>query len=321
MEIVNPHDKFFKETFSDRENVVDFVRGTFPDDLLECLDLPTLTLDNSGYVDEELKEYFSDVVYTCFSKEKELKIALLFEHKSYPVKYPHLQLLKYLLKIWETNIKQRSKLVPVIPLILYHGKDAWKVKNFTEYFKGVDKAFYRFIPEFEYLFIDLSKYSNAEIKNDLFKRVSLEMALLMMRNIFNEKELSDKLQDFFEIGRQYFKKEKGLKFLESVIRYLYSSTDLEVDKVANTIKEISEKGEVLVMTTAAMLIEKGKAEGKAEGKVEGEKALLIRLIERKWGKLQDNMRGRLDKINKLDELDLLGEKLISSDCVEDLFSD
>ena len=42
MEIVNPHDKFFKETFSDRENVVDFVHGIFPDDLLECLDLRTL---------------------------------------------------------------------------------------------------------------------------------------------------------------------------------------------------------------------------------------------------------------------------------------
>ena len=57
------------------------------------------------------------------------------------------------------------------------------------------------------------------------------------------------------------------------------------------------------------------------GRAEGEKALLIRMIERKWEKLQDDMRVRLDKIDKLEELDLLEEEFISSDCVEDLFSD
>jgi len=54
----------------------------------------------------------------------------------------------------------------------------------------------------------------------VFRKVSLEMALLMMRNIFNESELERNLKDFFEIGRHYFEEEEGLRFLESVIRYL-----------------------------------------------------------------------------------------------------
>ena len=100
MEIINPHDKFFKETFSIRENVLDFLQGIFPGEILKKLDLSTLTLDNNSYIDEELKEHFSDIVYTCFCNNKELKIALLFEHKSYVVTCPYLQLLKYLLKIY-----------------------------------------------------------------------------------------------------------------------------------------------------------------------------------------------------------------------------
>ncbi|GAX61241.1 transposase [Candidatus Scalindua japonica] len=56
-----------------------------------------------------------------------------------------------------------------------------------------------------------------------------------MRNIFNERELERNLKGFLEIGRQYFEEEEGLKFLESVIRYLYGSTEIEVDKVVNTI--------------------------------------------------------------------------------------
>ncbi len=55
MGIINPHDAFFKEIFSDKENTVDFIQGVLPEELKKDLDLSTLTLDNNSYVDEELK--------------------------------------------------------------------------------------------------------------------------------------------------------------------------------------------------------------------------------------------------------------------------
>ncbi len=58
MEIYNPHDKFFKETFSIRENVIDFLEGIFSEEIVKKLDLSTLSLDNNSYIDEELKEHF-----------------------------------------------------------------------------------------------------------------------------------------------------------------------------------------------------------------------------------------------------------------------
>ncbi|MCP4985597.1 MAG: DUF4351 domain-containing protein [Colwellia sp.] len=70
------------------------------------------------------------------------------------------------------------------------------------------------------------------------------------------------------------------------------------------------------MTTAAKFIEKGKL----EGKLEGEKALLIRQIERKWGGLKHDVEARLNKINSSDELEALGEKIIISEYIEDIFS-
>ncbi|WP_347275375.1 Rpn family recombination-promoting nuclease/putative transposase [Candidatus Kuenenia sp.] len=271
MEIINPHDKFFKETFSIRENAIDFVSGTFPPEILKKLDLSTLTQDNNSYIDEELREYFSDIVYTCFCKDKELRITLLFEHKSYAVACPYLQLIKYLLKIWESNSKQAQRLIPVIPVILYHGKDAWTVRRFRDYFEGIDEVFHRFIPEFEYLLTDLSCYSNEEIKDRAFRRVFLQITMLLMRNIYNETVLEDKLKGFFEIGRQYFEEKEGVKFLESAIRYLYYASDISEERVIETLKEISEEGGKLSMTIAARLIEKGKMAGRAEGEKEGEK--------------------------------------------------
>lgn len=61
----NPHDKFFKELFSEKEEVTEFITQTFPKELVQNLNLETLELDNSSFVDEGLQEHFSDLVYNC----------------------------------------------------------------------------------------------------------------------------------------------------------------------------------------------------------------------------------------------------------------
>ncbi len=114
---------------------------------------------------------------------------------------------------------------------------------------------------------------------------------MLMRNIFDERELESNLKGFFEIGRQYFEEEEGLRFLESVIRYLYNAPEIAVEQVIDIIKEISEEGGRLSMTIAAKLIEKGKIEGKREGerkgkiegKIEGLKEAIAIGLELKYG--------------------------------------
>ena len=199
-------------------------------------------------------------------------------------------------------------------MILYHGKELWKTRQFSDYFEGTDEIFCRFVPEFEYLLTDLSKFSNEEIKQKVFKRVSLEIALLVMRNILNEKELEKDLKDFLEIGRHYFEEEEGLKFLESVIRYLYSSTEIEVGKVVNTIKDISEKGGEMGMTTAAKLIEKGKIEGKIEGLKE---AIEIGL-ELKYGVEGLKLLERINNISLVEKLEAIKEAVKISKNMEEI---
>ncbi len=48
--------------------------------------------------------------------------------------------------------------------------------------------------------------------------------------------------------------------------------------------------------------------------------LLIRQIERKWGGSKSDVKDRLNKINSSDELEGLGEKIIISECMDDIFS-
>ena len=122
--------------------------------------------------------------------------------------------------------------------------------------------------------------------------------MLLMRNIYDEKYLEGKLKVFFEIGRKYFEEGEGVKFLESAIRYLYYASDITEERVIDTLKEISEEGGKLSMTTAAKLIEKGKMAGRVEGKMEG------RMEGEREGERKGRMEGKIEGIKEAIEIGL-----------------
>jgi len=160
--VVNSHDRFFKALFSKKEDASEFIAKTFPKELSEQIDFQSLEIDKTEYIDSKLRTNYSDIVYNCkFGKSTHIKISLLFEHKSYPEAFPHLQLMGYMLKIWRMQIKQKQNITLVIPIIFYHGKKKWKKKTFDEYFGEIDERLLNYIPRFDYQFVDISDYSDA----------------------------------------------------------------------------------------------------------------------------------------------------------------
>ena len=266
MEIINPHDKTFKEIEGIKENAVDLIRASFPSDILKNIDLESLELDNTVYIDEELKEYFSDLVYqSSYKKDKDIKIALLFEHKSYLPEYPALQLLKYILCILDANVKQKNKLPLVISCVFYHGKDKWEKRNITDYYQDIDKNLLSYIPDFKYLLFDLSKYTDKDIKEKLFQRESNKILCLLFKHVFDETYLYNELENFLMIGRNYYETEEGNRFLISILNYLFNTTELDSKELTNILDKLIKNGGTLTMTTAMKLREEGIKEGIKEG--------------------------------------------------------
>ena len=231
------------------------------------LDLDTLKLDKNSYLTEELKESFADVVYNCIylgDSDVELKIALLFEHKSRVESFPHIQLLKYILGIWSHNIKHKQPLQVVIPLIFYHGIQKWELLEFREYFKGADSSLHRFIPEFSYLLTDLANYDEEAIRDRLFQRESSKAVMLLFKYIFNEDYLTKNLSAILESGVPFLTSRDGAGFLKSIILYLLNSAEISSEAIIDTIKKISQQGGDFAMTAAVQLRKEGKIEGKVE---------------------------------------------------------
>jgi predicted transposase/invertase (TIGR01784 family) len=93
MKVAYPHDKFFKFVFSQLDEARDLIFNRLPTTIRKSIDFSNLKIETSSYITKELKEYFSDLVFSCKHKNSNLKISLLVEHKSFVSKFPYLQLL------------------------------------------------------------------------------------------------------------------------------------------------------------------------------------------------------------------------------------
>ena len=64
---------------------------------------------------------------------------------------------------------------------------------------------------------------------------------------------------------------------------------------------------------------KGKAEGKAEGIAEGEANLILRQLDKRFGKISFDLTERIRQLS-LEKLDSLGESLLDFESIADLVS-
>jgi hypothetical protein len=80
-EVINPHDSFFRETFGRRETAAGFLREYLPRPVARQIDLTTLSVVKDSFVDKELRQHFSDLLYTVHHQQGSLYLYLLFEHK------------------------------------------------------------------------------------------------------------------------------------------------------------------------------------------------------------------------------------------------
>ena len=251
--IIQSHDRFFKTLFSGKNEIKEFVTKTFPTEISEKLQLETLELDQTEYVDSKLRTTYSDLVYNCkYGNNTDIKISLLFEHKSSPEKFPHFQLLGYMLKIWGIQIKQKQELTPIIPIIFYHGKSKWTNKPFEKYFKDLDDTLRNFIPKFNYQLIDTSNFTNGEIIK-LFESLRLQIGILVMKNIFNEQKILQETNKIFANLNQLLQTEQGEQFFETIVAYLLYATGIDTKKYAENMKIISQKAEKKFISTAMKL--------------------------------------------------------------------
>jgi len=341
MSITTPHDRFFRETFGRREIATDFLACYLPTEIRVEVDLTGLAISKDTYVTKELAASYSDLVYRMPYRDGTLDVYLLFQHKSAPERWTQFQILRYIVLGGEQYLKQHPKarqLPPVYPLVLYHGEKLWRVPHeFQDLVRPLPAAIKPYVPQFRYDLHDISPRSTREIKGEILTR----LVLLAMRHIHTDQPVAQ-LKSLLGLIAQVLERPTALEILEALLRYYVQGTErLDESDLRALLQEIP-AGERLMQTFIDKYIEQGRQEGWQKGsqegwqkgsqegwqkgsqdgwqkgRQEGEAAVLLRLVERRFGPPSEAVRQRIRDADA-ETLLIWAERLFTADSLEELF--
>lgn len=268
-ELNNPHDKFFKGAFSMLVVTKPLLLQFLPKDLLDKLDLDTLEIDPNSYINDELKETFSDMVWSCRLKnsQQQRKIAFLFEHKSYKPAYPHFQINDYQRNSWKMEIESGQKPVPILPIVFFHGKEKWVVEPFDSYFGEVEAEMLRFLPCFDYILINLQDYSDEFIKN--LQSIFLQKTFLAFKHYLDKQYIEMHIVELLFHDFRNPKNEQVRSFILKIDVYLRAISGITRKEIIEKANQSDHNLKPEAMSIFDEILELGEERGKEIGFKEG----------------------------------------------------
>lgn len=288
-----------------------------PEALLQQLNLDHMQLLNSTFVDEEMRQHQSDMLYEVGLANGGQALAyMLFEHKSYPDELVALQLLRYELNIWEERRRAHLPLHPILPIVVYHGEAKWPISTQFADILPIPEEMRPYTPHFHYHLTDLSHLSEVEIKGGIRLRVTLAV----LRSIFDP-NLRDKLPDLINLAFELTKQQTGLEYIRTILYYLTKATGkVSRGQMNQALLAQGELGEKVMMTIADEYIQEGIQKGLQQGLKQGleqglekglEKGLeqgllqgfeqgleqsILRILARRFGQYGEDVPNRLGEL-------------------------
>ena len=317
--IRNPHDTLFKEILGKEENAKEFLKEYLPSDILEIIEIESISIESESFITKELRRYYSDVLYKVKMQGEEGYIYILLEHKSYYERFVGLQVLEYMTKIWRReleSIEEESrgsyKLPFILPIVVYHGeKRQVKRIKMSEIIQVREERLKIYIPEFVYEW-----YNIREISEEKIRSIGLSELVLMLWLFkhLRDKELKEELEDLLKI---ILKKGYDKELLIKMCVYISSTrNDIESKELVELIEsKLSYRiGGEIMGTLQAMILERervareeGIKEGIKEGEKKGEKKGIGLGIEIKFGQERLGIMEKIRQIENLEDLDKIGD--------------
>ncbi|WP_268239075.1 Rpn family recombination-promoting nuclease/putative transposase [Oceanobacillus neutriphilus] len=243
--------------------------------------------------------YFSDLLFQTKIHQKPAYVYFLFEHKSYHDYYTSLQLLRYMVEIWETkrDNKDEKKLPLIMPIVLYHGNTDWNAgasfSNLLEGYQDFPQELQKYVPDYEFFLYNVSDYEDEDTQLNVFLRI-----ILMVFRDIRKNDVQVVLNTIYravDYLRQLQDQRTATEYLETLFYYIFRvHRHLTKNQYYDIIKHIGntyQEGSELAMTLAEIFRNEGKEAGRAEGKEEG------RAEGKEEGRAEGKVEGQTDALS------------------------
>ena len=286
-----PYDAAYKRLFSHREMVRHLLTGFAPGDLAGELDLKTLERWPDSHVSEELRRRYQDRVWRVRRRGRGqwLYVLVLLEFQASVDRSMAVRILAYTGLLYEDLLLDgtRESLPPVLPIVLYHGRERWTApEEVAELCAPAGELLAPYQPSQRYFLLATRDYTEASLP--VGRNLVSALIRLQTSRRPDEAEAAVVALDEWLSAPQ----SEGLRraFAEWIRRVLLPARSSwgEVP-VLEDLREVRGMIPGQEQTWVEMAREDAEAEGRAKGRVEG----------RAEGQVEGRAQGQVELIRRM----------------------
>ena len=325
-----PHDLLFKSTFSVVEIAEGELRSVLPAELSAAIDWRTLKHEPGSFVDAELKEQHTDLLFSASLGGEPIRLYLLFEHQSTVDPEMPLRMLGYVQRNWSALWKNGARRLPlVIPIVLHHSESGWtaarSVGELIAIPEALGEAARVLVPELQIVLDDLGQVSEEKLlareMAALAKLVvwTLRLVRLGYDPAFIVQWAREAHEASTQAPREAFR--AWLRYLSEVDK---ATPALHALLAAETSESVSEVVMGLRHEWEKAAEERGRAEGEARGRAEGEARgraeTLLKLLKLRFGEVPADVTEQVRSASVAD-LDRWTERVLIASSLDLVFAE
>lgn len=348
------HDTYVYKVLSNPASAAAEIMHVLGADVASLFDWNDLELDPNRFVDENLGNHFTDLLFKTTLQGKPIRVRLMLEHSSYHKPYELLQVLRYQVRQWERDLElQQGKtgtdppLVPIITILLHHSERGWRGRaRFFDYF-GLDEEQARllrpYIVDFGVILDDISKIEAAALL-DRPVPPEVQLFLFALRFAREGRRILQELPTISPVVDDLLQHEHGRLVVRAFVVYVervaqISETDMrsaleeliesrlhpaitavyaefEAAKKAREELELAKQEAAKLAKLAKRGKKIGEKLGEKRGKREGERAVLLRQFTQRFGPLSPASRAKLQSAS-LAQLDAMSLRILTAKTIDE----
>jgi hypothetical protein len=242
-----------------------------------------------------------------------------------------------MVRIWEAHLREdaAAKLPLIVPLVLHHGPGGWTAsRSLAELLDAEEElmeAARPYVPDFTFVVDDLGRQSDASLR----RRSMTAMGRLVLACLSHarDEDLVAALWDWASVCEEVWAAPSGREAMKAVMSYIAKVGAGPKDEARAFFASLgSGAEEVYVATIAEQLkaegreqglaqgLARGRAQGREQGReqglAQGQRALVLRLLDRRFGPLDEGTRARVEQA-AVQDLERWAEQLLTAATLED----
>ncbi|HGJ5884370.1 Rpn family recombination-promoting nuclease/putative transposase [Arsenophonus sp.] len=270
-----PHDAVFKQFLIEKETAKDFFNIWLPDEIKALCNLDSIKVESGSFIDSEMKNYQSDILYSVSTNKGSGYIYVLIEAQSTPDKLIAWRLMRYSMSAMQKHLDAGHKELPLVfPILFYSGEQSPHPysTDWLDCFSGRHIAEKIYTKPFK--LVDVTTLEDDEIMKH--KRMAL---LELVQKHIRRRDMTELLNEIVTLlSYNYYTDNQVITLFNYLIQEGNAQKPMEF--IIEIAKQ-SEKHEGALMTIAQQIeemgIQKGIQIGEQNGMQKGEKQASMKI--------------------------------------------